>query len=71
MLAEVDDANVLGELVLDELARRVRQQNLAAVARAADARAPVDAHADVALAADERLTGVDAHAYANGDVLRP
>jgi hypothetical protein len=71
VLAEIDDANVVRQVVLDELARCVRQQNLTAVRGGADARTAVDTHADVALAADQRLAGVQSHADAERGVLRP
>ncbi len=71
MLAEIADPNVVRQLVLDELARGVRQQHLAAVGRGADACASVDAHPDVSLAADDGLTGVDPHAHMNGDAVGP
>ena len=62
-LAEVADRNPRRELVLDELARRRREQHLPAVARGPDARGLVDAHADVALLTHSGLAGVQAHAH--------
>jgi hypothetical protein len=41
------------------------------VAGGADARGLVDAHADVALSADVRFAGVQAHPYSHVRVLRP
>ena len=63
--------DVLRKLVLDELARRVRQQHLSAVPRGADPCSAVDAHADVPLAADERLARVDPDPHAKRGAVRP
>jgi len=63
--------NVVRQLVLDELPRRVRQQNLTAVARRTNARATVDAHPDISFATDERLTSVDPHPHTDGDTVGP
>jgi hypothetical protein len=71
MLAEVTDTNVVRQLVLDELARGVGQKNLTTVTRGTNARAPVDAHPDISLAADEWLSGMEPHPYANRSTLGP
>jgi hypothetical protein len=65
----VDDDRV--ELLLHELARRVRQQHLAAVAGRADACGTVDAEADIALAADGRLPRVQTHPHLHLGAVRP
>jgi hypothetical protein len=71
VVTEIEDMNVVRQIVLDELACRVRQQNLAAVAGGANACAPVDAHPDVSLTPDERLACVDPHPHADGDAVGP
>ncbi len=63
MLAEITEGELLGEIVLDELSRRLRDEHLAAVPRCGNAGAAVDVHADVALVGSQRLAGVDAHAH--------
>ena len=59
VLAEV------GQLVLDELGGRLREDDLAAVARGGDARSEVDVVADVALVGEQRRAGVQADAHAD------
>jgi hypothetical protein len=71
VLAEIEHVNVVRQIVLDELPRGVRQQNLSAVACGADARASIDAHSDVSLTSDERLAGVDPHPHADGGAFGP
>ena len=68
-LAEVVDADAFGQLVAEQRARRLRDEDLAAVAGRADPRRAHDVEPDVALVADRRLAGVQAHPHA--DVLRP
>jgi hypothetical protein len=74
VLAEIDDADVVRQLLLDEVAGRVREQHLATVARSAEASAPIDAKTDVPLAAHERLARMEPHPdadrYAVGPWLR-
>ena len=50
-----------GQLAADEIARRLRQQDLAAVAGRCDARGAMDVHAEVARPRADRLAGVQAH----------
>ena len=57
VLAEVADRSVC----LEKAARRLGDDDLAAVRRGCDPRRAVDVHADVALLGHERLAGVDAH----------
>ena len=71
MLAEIHDVDVVGQLVLDEFAGRVRQEHLAAVPGRADARAAVDAHPDIPVATDKRLARVKAHPHANRHAVGP
>ena len=52
-------ATPVGELGLDQLARRLRDQHLPAVAGRADPRRARDVEADVAGRAEQRLAGVD------------
>ena len=67
VLAEIAQPHVGGELVLDELAGRVREQHLPAVPGGTDARATMDSEPDVPLATQTRLAGVESHA----DVTEP
>jgi hypothetical protein len=55
MLAEVDELAVFPE----KLPRRLREQDLPAVARAHDPRRAVDVYADVPLVGHDRFAGVD------------
>jgi hypothetical protein len=66
MLAEVAEMSVGAE----EVARRPRENDLAAVCRCGDARGAVHVEADVALLSDERLTRVNPDANANGAVAQ-
>ncbi len=66
MIAEVAQL----EPGVEQLSRRLRDENLAAVARAHDARRPVHVGADIALVRHDRLTGVDADADAHGSACQ-
>ena len=55
MLAE------LGQLTIDERARRGRDDDLSAVPRGGDAGSPVELTPGIALARQARLSGVQAH----------
>ena len=55
MLAEIAEGELLWEIVLDELSRRLRDEHLAAVACRGNAGAAVDVHSDVALVGSQRL----------------
>jgi hypothetical protein len=66
MLAEVAEMSVGAE----EVARRPRENDLAAVCRCGDARGAVHIEADVALLSDERLTRVNPDANANQPVAQ-
>ena len=57
--------------VPDDVARRLRDEDLPAVARRADAGGDVDVEADVALVAELGLAGVDADAHAHDAVRGP
>ena len=70
-LAEVVDADALRELVAEQRARRLGEQNLAAVPGGADPRRAHDVQPDVALVADGRLAGVQPHPHADLRVLGP
>ena len=71
LLPEVDDRHALRQVVPEQRARRLREQDLAAVARRADARRADDVEAEVALVADGRLAGVQAHPHPHLGPLRP
>ena len=64
-LAEIVDADALGQVVADERAGRLREEDLAAVASRADPRRADDVQPEVALVADRRLAGVQAHPHAH------
>lgn len=68
---EVAEMSVGRKLVLDELARRIRDENLSAVSHRPDAGRPMDAEADIALAGGPRLSRVQAHSHAHPQVLGP
>ena len=71
LLPEVDDRDALRQVVPEQRARRLREQDLAAVARRADARRADDVEAEVALVADGRLAGVQAHPHPHLGALGP
>ena len=71
MLSEVAQRHVGRQVVLGDLTRRTGDEHLPAVGGGADARGAGDADADVALAADRRLAGVDAHPHPERVVLGP
>ncbi len=64
MLAEIAQRHALGQLVLDELARRLREQGLAAVRGRTDARGPRHVEPEVAVAGDLWLPRVQPHSSA-------
>jgi hypothetical protein len=70
-LTQVADLDSLGHVVADERPRRLREENLAAVPRRADARRPNDVHAEVPLLADGRLPGMEPHADLHLGALWP
>jgi hypothetical protein len=70
-LAEVAQPQVGPELAAHQGRRGAREQHLAAVPRVADPRRLVHRQADVAVRADARLAGVQAHPDANVDVVGP
>jgi hypothetical protein len=53
----------------DELARRLRDQHLAAVADRRDPRRAVDVEPHITLVGDDRLAGVEAHPHADRPLL--
>ena len=55
----------------DERARRVREQHVAAVPRGAEPGGADDVEAEVPLAADRRLAGVQPHPHEDGAAVRP
>jgi hypothetical protein len=61
LLAEVPEAEPRGQVVLDELSGRVREQDLAAVAGGRDPRRAMECQPAVALGVDRRLARVDPH----------
>src|SRR5581483_3205383 len=70
-LAELADAQVCRQIVLDEHRRRAREEDLAAVAEVADPGRLVHGEADVALAVHGGLARVNPHAHPDGAVLGP
>ena len=65
MVAEVEEVRC----GVEQLPRRLREENLPAVARAHDPRRTVHVGTDVALVRDDRLTGVDADPDSHGTSL--
>ncbi len=63
VLAEV------ARLRVREIARRLREQHLPAVRRGGNTRGPVDVEADVVVADDRRLAGVQSHPHAERQAL--
>src|SRR3954447_16860979 len=68
---ELAQAHVGGQLAPDQIGRRARQEDLAAMPRVADARGLVHREPDVAVAPEARLPRVNAHADAHGHSIRP
>ena len=66
MLAEIDDL----VLVREQVARRVRQENLPTVAGGGDPGRTVHVHSDVALVRQQRLARVDAHPHGDAVLLK-
>ena len=64
LLAEIVHRHALRELVAEQCPRRLRDENLAAVARGGDARRADDVDPEVPLVADVRLARVQPHAHA-------
>ena len=65
------DWRIFGEIVPDQGSRGLGEEDLAAVARGADARGPHDVEPDVSLVADRRFAGVQAHANPYVGASRP
>jgi hypothetical protein len=70
-VAEVAEAEALRQLVPHEIGGSAREEHLAAVTGVSDSRGLVHREADVAVAAEARLAGVDAHPHPHRDSLRP
>jgi hypothetical protein len=70
-LAEVVDGDALGKLVAEQRARRVGDQDLAAVACRRDPRRAHYVEPEVTLVADVRLAGAHAHAHRELPSVRP
>ncbi len=70
-LAEVEDAGALRQVVPDQRARRLREEDLAAVARRADPSRADDIEPEVPLLADRGLTGVQPHPHPHGGAVGP
>ena len=73
MGAEVKQALAFRKVLLDQVARRAREQDLTAMAGRGDTRSPMHVHADIAAVAQLGLAGVQAHPHtyfhARGPVL--
>src|SRR5688572_15106538 len=68
---EIAKMHVRREVAVDDVARRARHENLAAMGGVADACRPMHRQTAVALLHDRRLPRVDAHPHANGLALVP
>ena len=71
MRSEVEQAERWAELPGDQVAGRLRDEDLATVAGGTDSGRAVDVQADVALSCPNRLAGVDAHPVPDGDSVGP
>src|SRR3954471_3891764 len=71
VLAEIPERQVGRHLVDPERVRRARDQHLATMGGGADPRGAVDVQAYVVVLPDDRLAGVNAHAYAHLESLGP
>ena len=71
VFAHIEEVDCPGQITRDEVVRRLRNQDLAAVADPPDARRPMDIQADQAGLRASRLTGVDAHAHADPGFIGP
>ena len=71
LLPEVDDRDAFREVVAEQRASRLGEQDLAAVARRADARRADDVEPEIPLFADRRLARVQAHPHAHLLPSRP
>jgi hypothetical protein len=70
-VAEVAQFEPCGQVVPYEIRRGAREQHLAAVPGVPDSCGLVNGEADVAVAAEDRLAGVDPHAHPHRGILRP
>jgi hypothetical protein len=71
LLPEVDDGGAVGDVVAQQRAGRLREQDLAAAAGGADTRRADDVEAEVALFSDCRLARVEPHPHAHVRVVGP
>ena len=71
MGAQVDDAHRRAQLVGDQVAGRLRDEDLAAMTRRADPGRAMDVQPDIALRRAPRLAGVEAHPVAHRDPVGP
>jgi hypothetical protein len=69
--AEIADLDAVRDVVPDQRPRRLREQNLAAVACGADAGGTHDVHPEVALLAHDRLSRMQTHPYLHLRSVRP
>ena len=65
------DPNVVGQAAANKRARRVRDEDLTPVRRRSDPCSAVDLQADVIVAAQLRMAGVDAHPHPHRSAFRP
>src|SRR5262245_50060065 len=70
-LAQIAQADVRREVVLDKLAGRVREQHLSAMPGPADAGRTVDAETDVTALGGDGLARVDSHSHTELHSLGP
>jgi hypothetical protein len=61
---EVTQHEIVGQIRLDEGSSGVRNQDLAAVPSSRDARCPMNVHADVIIAGESALSGMQTHPHA-------
>ena len=70
-LPQREDGDAFRQRRADERTRRLREEDVAALGRGADASGAHDVEAEVPLAAERRLARVEPHAHAHGRVVRP
>ena len=66
-VAEGEPVKISGE----QVARRLGEENLAAVSRRRDPRGPMHVDADVAIGGHRRLAGMEPHSYTDHRVIGP
>ena len=69
--AQAADRHPLGQVVLDQTAQRVRDDDLPSPPHCRDPRGPVHVEPEIVIAPEDPVAGVHAHAYPQGMSLGP